>query len=66
MSKIPADWIGGCSGSLASVYECFHSSQVQYHPRCSKTFLVCPMHHAAVVVNTDGTHKTVPTGDDVS
>ncbi|CAG7834440.1 unnamed protein product [Allacma fusca] len=38
--------------------------KVQHHPRCSKTFLVCPMHHAAVVVTIDGAHQVVPTDDD--
>lgn len=34
--------------------------KVQYHPRNEKSFLVCPMKHAAVLVNVDGTHSVVP------
>lgn len=34
--------------------------KVQFHPRNDKTFLVCPMKHAAVIVNTDGSHAVVP------
>jgi len=40
--------------------------KVQYHPRKKNLFLVCPMKHAAVLVDTDGNHKLVPMGEDVS
>jgi hypothetical protein len=40
--------------------------QVQFHPRNDKIFLVCPMRHAAVLVDTDGDHRIVPLDDDVS
>jgi len=40
--------------------------QVQFHPRNDKMFLVCPMRHAAVLVDTDGDHRIVPLDDDVS
>ncbi|XP_026804883.1 retinoblastoma-binding protein 5 homolog [Rhopalosiphum maidis] len=38
--------------------------KVQYHPRKKNLFLVCPMKHAAVLVDTDGNHKLVPMGED--
>lgn len=34
--------------------------------QCSNRFLVCPMRHAAVIMNIDGTHKIVPLEDEVS
>lgn len=40
--------------------------KVQYHPRKKNLFLVCPMKHAVVLVDTDGNHKIVPMGEDVS
>ena len=33
---------------------------------CSEEFIVCPIKHAAVLMNMDGTHKTIPLDDDVS
>ncbi|XP_046384514.1 retinoblastoma-binding protein 5 homolog [Ischnura elegans] len=38
--------------------------KVQFHPRNSSLFLVCPMRHAAIVVSTEGQHQTVPVDDD--
>ncbi|XP_022189305.1 retinoblastoma-binding protein 5 homolog [Nilaparvata lugens] len=38
--------------------------QVQFHPRNTSKFLVCPMKHAAVIVETDGHHKVVPLDDE--
>ncbi|GLH03170.1 hypothetical protein R5R35_014365 [Gryllus longicercus] len=38
--------------------------KVQFHPRNDKIFLVCPMRHAAVLVQTDGNHRIVPLDDD--
>lgn len=40
--------------------------QVQFHPRNDRVFLVCPMRHAAVLVDTDGDHKVVPLDEEVS
>jgi COMPASS component SWD1 len=40
--------------------------KVQFHPRNDKIFLVCPMRHAAVLVDTDGDHRIVPLDDDQS
>lgn len=40
--------------------------QVQFHPRNDRLFLVCPMRHAAVLVDIDGEHKVVPLDDEVS
>lgn len=40
--------------------------KVQFHPRNDKIFLVCPMRHAAVLVDVDGEHKIVPLDEDVS
>lgn len=40
--------------------------KVQYHPRKKNLFLVCPMKHAAVLVDTEGNHKIVPLDEDVS
>lgn len=40
--------------------------KVQFHPRNDKKFLVCPMRHAAVLVDTDGEHQIVPLDEDVS
>ncbi|XP_021945271.1 retinoblastoma-binding protein 5 homolog [Folsomia candida] len=38
--------------------------KVQYHPRDSKQFLVCPLRHAALLVDVSGSHKTVPLDDE--
>ncbi|KAL5020129.1 hypothetical protein ScPMuIL_003021 [Solemya velum] len=38
--------------------------KVQFHPRNPKIFLVCPMKHAAVSVNLNGVHTTLPLDDD--
>ncbi|ESO90027.1 hypothetical protein LOTGIDRAFT_145817, partial [Lottia gigantea] len=38
--------------------------KVQFHPRDNARFLVCPMKHAAVFMNVNGTHQTVPLDDD--
>ncbi|XP_063225379.1 retinoblastoma-binding protein 5 homolog [Bacillus rossius redtenbacheri] len=38
--------------------------KVQFNPRSDKLFLVCPMRHAAVLVNIDGTHRVAPLDDD--
>jgi COMPASS component SWD1 len=38
--------------------------KVQFHPRDSNRFLVCPMKHAAVLMSTDGSHKLVPLEDE--
>ncbi|XP_022186648.1 retinoblastoma-binding protein 5 homolog [Nilaparvata lugens] len=38
--------------------------KVQFQPRNDKVFLVCPMGHAAVIVNTDGNHGIVPLGEE--
>ena len=32
----------------------------------SEKFLVCPMKHAAVAMDIDGSHKLIPLDDDVS
>lgn len=40
--------------------------RVQFDPRNDKRFLVCPMRHAALLVDTDGDHKILPIDDDVS
>ncbi|PSN30811.1 Retinoblastoma-binding protein 5 [Blattella germanica] len=40
--------------------------KVQFHPRNDKIFLVCPMRHAAVLVDTDGGHRIVPLDEDQS
>lgn len=40
--------------------------KVQYHPRKKNLFLVCPMKHAAVLIDTEGNHKIVPLDEDVS
>lgn len=39
--------------------------KVQFHPRENNRFLVCPMRHAAVMVELDGTHKDLPLENDV-
>lgn len=39
---------------------------MQFHPRNDRQFLVCPMRHAAVLVDVDGEHKVVPLDDEVS
>ncbi|XP_056011009.1 retinoblastoma-binding protein 5-like isoform X2 [Ostrea edulis] len=38
--------------------------KVQFHPRDSKQFLVCPMKHPAVLMNINGEHRVVPLDDD--
>ncbi|PZC85053.1 hypothetical protein B5X24_HaOG202817 [Helicoverpa armigera] len=38
--------------------------RVQFDPRNDKRFLVCPMRHAALLVDTDGEHKILPIDDD--
>lgn len=38
--------------------------KVQFHPRDRAQFLVCPMKHAAVLMNIDGSHKVIPIDDD--
>lgn len=40
--------------------------KVQYHPRNPNYFLVCPLKHAAVLIDTEGDPKMVPVDDDVS
>lgn len=40
--------------------------KVQFHPRNSTKFLVCPMRHAAVIVDIQGTHQVLPLDQDVS
>lgn len=39
--------------------------KVQFHPRNLNKFLVCPMRHAAVMVDVEGTHRVIPLDDDV-
>lgn len=38
--------------------------KVQFHPRKADTFLVCPMRHAAVLVELEGNHKLLPLDED--
>lgn len=38
--------------------------KVQYHPRKADIFLVCPMRHAAVLVEQEGSHKLLPLDED--
>lgn len=38
--------------------------RVQFDPRKDKRFLVCPMRHAALLVDTEGEHKIIPIDDD--
>ncbi|GBP58882.1 Retinoblastoma-binding protein 5 homolog [Eumeta japonica] len=38
--------------------------RVQFDPRNDKRFLVCPMRHAALLVNTEGEHKILPIDED--
>lgn len=40
--------------------------KVQFHPRNPNKFLVCPMRHAAVLVDIEGTHRVMPLDEDVS
>nr|CAG4636959.1 EOG090X04Y3 [Ceriodaphnia reticulata]SVE72897.1 EOG090X04Y3 [Ceriodaphnia reticulata] len=40
--------------------------KVQYHPRKPDIFLVCPMRHAAVLVELEGNHKLLPLDEDES
>ncbi|KAL8620662.1 Retinoblastoma-binding protein 5 [Nucella lapillus] len=39
--------------------------KVQFHPRHSDLFLVCPLKHAAVLMDLSGSHRVIPL-DDVS
>ncbi|XP_052803337.1 retinoblastoma-binding protein 5 homolog [Mya arenaria] len=38
--------------------------KVQFHPRSSEKFLVCPMKHASVTMNMEVGHKLIPLDDD--
>ncbi|KAG7206809.1 hypothetical protein KM043_000716 [Ampulex compressa] len=38
--------------------------KVQFHPRNLNKFLVCPMRHAAVMVDIEGSHRVIPLDDD--
>ncbi|GIY82516.1 retinoblastoma-binding protein 5 homolog, partial [Caerostris extrusa] len=38
--------------------------KVQFHPRDDKMLLVCPMKHAAILVNVDENHSIVPLDDE--
>ncbi|XP_064600491.1 retinoblastoma-binding protein 5 homolog [Liolophura sinensis] len=38
--------------------------KVQFNPRDSAKFLVCPMKHAAVLMNLNSTHKVIPLDDE--
>ncbi|GLV45932.1 Retinoblastoma binding protein 5 [Carabus blaptoides fortunei] len=38
--------------------------KVQFQPRSQERILVCPMRHAAVIVDTNGVHQVVPLDDD--
>lgn len=38
--------------------------KVQFHPRNDKSFLVCPIKHAAVLVRADGGHSSIPLDDE--
>jgi COMPASS component SWD1 len=40
--------------------------KIQFHPRNWTKFLVCPMRHAAVIVDIQGTHQVVQLDQDVS
>lgn len=40
--------------------------KVQFEPRSQERLLVCPMRHAAVLVDTGGGHRVVPIDEDVS
>lgn len=40
--------------------------KVQFHPRDSTRFLVCPMRHAAVLVDIEANQKVLPLDQDVS
>lgn len=39
--------------------------KVQFEPRSLARLLVCPMRHAAVLVDTNGGHQVIPIDDDV-
>lgn len=39
--------------------------KVQFQPRNSDRLLVCPMKHAAVLVDTGGNHQIIPVDEDV-
>lgn len=53
------------SGTCEEMYK-FSSPvlKVQYHPRKNNLFLICPLKHAAVLVDTEVGHKIVPLADD--
>ncbi|KYN19509.1 Retinoblastoma-binding protein 5 [Trachymyrmex cornetzi] len=38
--------------------------KIQFHPRNLNKFLVCPMRHAAVMVDVEGTHRVIPLDED--
>ncbi|XP_022098531.1 retinoblastoma-binding protein 5-like [Acanthaster planci] len=38
--------------------------KVQFHPRNEAKILVCPMKHAPIILNIDGSYSVVPTDDD--
>lgn len=40
--------------------------KVQFHPRNWTKFLVCPMRHAAVMVDIQGSHQVIPLDQDVN
>lgn len=40
--------------------------KVQFEPRSLERLLVCPMKHAAILVDTNGHHQVLPIDDDVS
>lgn len=40
--------------------------KVQYEPRNMGRLLVCPMRHAAVLVDVNGGHQVIPIDEDVS
>lgn len=40
--------------------------KVQFQPRSADRLLVCPMKHAAVIVDVNGRHQVLPVDDDVS
>lgn len=55
---------------VTDVEECWEPRVILYFflysIHFSKAFLVCPIKHAAVLVNVDGVHSTVPLDDEVS
>ncbi|KAG5891689.1 hypothetical protein JTB14_021159 [Gonioctena quinquepunctata] len=38
--------------------------KVQFEPRCLERLLVCPMKHAAILVDTNGVHQVLPIDED--